>query len=299
MNFIFISILAYALNAGATIVDKILLVKTIPTPLVYVFYINLLGLLAIFLLPFGVILNPNAIVLAVISGVVFVAALYFYFSALKVGEASVVAPIAGSLNPLFSLILGSIFLGQLFSNQQYLAFFVIILGTGVLTFNLWFSKVSFNKQLIAMVIAGFCFAVSYLFLKESYLLSNFLTGLVFNRLGGASVVLSFLLFPSFRRQIFASNIKAHHFANKTSIFLMFGQLMGGTSGLLLNYAISLANPALVNSLFGVQYLVILITALLLGRKKHNILEEHVSGGVLFQKILGAVILSLGVYLLAV
>lgn len=299
MSYILISIFAYALNAGATVIDKILLTKSVPTPLVYVFYINILGLLTMFLIPFGVMFNFNALVFSVVSGIGFIFALYFFFTALKIGEASVVAPVVGSLNPLFSILLGSIFLSQHFESKQYLAFAVIILGTGILTFNQWFSKIKFNQQLFSMIMSGFSFAISYLFLREAFLQSNFITGLTISRLATAMIVSTFLFFPAIRSQIFGSKISHNGFANKTSILLAAGQIMGGLAGFILAYAVSLANPALVNSLFGAQYLVILIVAIILGRNHPHLLDESLSRKAVMEKIIGAATLSLGVYLLAV
>ncbi len=295
MNYVLIALFGYILNAGSTIIDKFLLDRSIPNPIVYVFFINILGLLAVLLIPFGVKFDFAPVFLSSISGWAFVFAVYFYFKALRVGEASVVLPIVGSLNPFFSLLLGSIFLQQIFTQKQYLAFFIILIGTIVLTFNLWVSKVKFDTQFISMVLSGFGFAISYLALREGYNLSNFITGLTFNRLGASVLVLCFLAFPSLKKQIFQSKVQTNKFANNTTTLLGLGQIMGGLSGLLINFAVSLANPALVNSLFGAQYLVILVAAFFFPK----LLEEKMSVKVIFQKILGAAILSTGVYLLAI
>ena len=74
--------------------------------------------------------------------------------------------------------------------------------------------------------------------------------------------------------------------------------MGAAQGFLLALAVSLASPALVNSLFGMQYLVILGVSLALAKKAPQLLDENLSKAVVWQKILGAGILSLGVYLLS-
>ena len=73
--------------------------------------------------------------------------------------------------------------------------------------------------------------------------------------------------------------------------------MGAISGLLISFGITLASASLVNSLFGVQYLVILFAAIFFAKKYPHLLEE-LSRKVVTQKVVGIVIISVGLYLLA-
>ncbi|MBI2334948.1 beta-galactosidase [Candidatus Daviesbacteria bacterium] len=294
MSFLPIAILAYALNGGAVVIDKILLNTSLPKPAIYTFYISLLGLFTLLLLPFGFQWQFAVLPAALFSGVAGTLALLTFFQSLKMGQASVAGPLVGALNPLFALILGTLFFNQLISPSQFIAMLVLILGAGVLTFNVWFSKIDTFRQFLIMALAGFLFALSYVFLKEVFLQSNFVTGLVLTRLFGAGAALTFLFWPGFGKQIFASRIKKH-----TSLLLLAGQSMGAAQGFLLAAATALASPALVNSLFGVQYLVILWVALVLGKNHPRLLDENLSKKVVLQKIAGVAILSFGVYLLSV
>lgn len=299
MNFLPIALLAYVLNAGSTIIDKILLTKSVPNPLVYIFYIGLLGFLTLVLLPFGVNFGTTSISFSFISGICFNIAVYCYFQALKKGEASVVVPVVGSLNPLFTLLIGTIFLSYALTQIQYVAFFVILFGTGVLTFNLWARKVKTNLQFLFMAVAGFSFAISYIFLKEVFTQSGFFTGLVLTRVGASLSVLPLVFIPAFRRQAFSSKLTHNNFINKVSFLFLAGQAIGAIHGVMLTVATYLANPALVNSLFGVQYMVILAVAIFFANHhKEKLLDENLTKGVLVQKLIGAGILSLGVYLLS-
>lgn len=293
-----IAIVGFALNGGSTLIDKILLNKSLPSPFIYTFYINILGLLAILLIPFGLILSPEVLVSGILAGVIFVFALLYYFESLRVGEASVVAPVVGSFNPLFALLIGAIFLKQAITNTELLAFSILIFGATILTANIWLAKLKLNKQLLFMIIAGFCFGLSAVILRETFLLSNFITGLVISRLGGALVVLFFLFNPKIRSQIFSSKVSKNNFLNKTSLLMFSGQTLGALSGLLIAFAVSLANPALVNSLFGMQYLVILIAVFILEKYHPNLLDENFTKAILAQKIIGVGVLSLGVYMLS-
>lgn len=296
MNFLPISILAYIFNGGATVIDKILLQKSLPHPLVYTFYISVLGFIVIALIPFGIQINFSTLIFGGLAGIIGNFALIAYFESLKQGEASVVSPIVGGLNPFFTLALGYLFLNQTLSSTQLTAFIVLISGSAILTFNLW-TKTKFNRQLLMMVLSGLLYAITYLLLKETFLISNFFTGLFISRFIGGIFVLFFLFSKKLRQEIFASKASKHHFANRTGLLLLSGQIMGGISGFLLTYAVSLANPTLVNALFGVQYLVILAVALVLYERHSHILGETLTSHTIVQKIIGVIAISFGLYLL--
>ncbi|MCL5784480.1 MAG: EamA family transporter [Patescibacteria group bacterium] len=299
MNFLPIAILAYTFNGGAILIDKILLRTSLPKPITYTFYINFLQLATLLLIPFGFSFHPGpGVYMAIISGIVNVFALYAFFASLKQSEASVVGPIVGFLNPFFTIIVGGIFLNQNLSSIQYLAFFVLISGAIILTLNLWIKKVKFDKKFLWLLGAGLLFAISYILLREAFLKLSFLDGLIISRASSGFFVLTFLLYPNIRKQIFSSRSSANNVGSKATLLLLAaGQTMGALSGLLTTYGVSLVNPALVNALFGIQYLVILIVSLILARKHPHLLEEKLSKKVIFQKVLGALVISFGLYLL--
>lgn len=299
IGFLPIAILAYALNAGSIIIDKILLQKSIPNPIVYVFFINTLGLLTVFLIPFGFSLpNLQVILLCTFSGIAFAVALFAMFTSLKTQAASVVGPIIGALNPLFTIVIGWLFFAQLLSPIHIFAILILVFGALVIGINFNKSKVILNKNLLWMVASGAFFALSYVLLREAFLHTNFISGLILSRLGGVLFVLPLLLFPNLRQEIFTRNNQSSSQTKITTVLLFTGQIMGAAQGLLLTYAVSLASPALVNSLFGVQYVVILIFALLTFKEHPRWLGENLGRAAIFQKIMGVVILSIGLYLLS-
>ena len=299
MNFLPIAILAYALNGGALLVAKIQLQTSLPNPLVYTFYTSVLQLLAIFLIPFGFNSNISepALIYSILSGIAFVFALYTLLYSMKENEVSVVGPLVGALNPFFALLFGVTLLNQAITQTQVAAFSILIIGALVLSANLWMKKLALGKQLTLIILSGFLFGLSYVLLREAFLQTNFIPGLIASRAAAGLFVLPLLILPKIRAQILGrgsstSNIK------QTGLIFMGGQIMSGVSNFLLFFGVSLASPALVNAVFGVQYLVILIVALILAKKSSKLLDERLSGNIIAQKIAGAVILSFGLYLLA-
>lgn len=298
LSFLPISILAYALNGLSLVIDKILIRKSIPQPVVYTFYVAILQFLVIFLIPFGFSLQFNqSFYLSLVSGLTSVVALYALYTSLKLNEASVVGPVVGSLNPLFTALIGTLVLNQYLSQSQYLAVLGLVLGALILTFNQAFAKIELSQKFWWMIGSGLFFAISYIFLRQAFLQDSFINVLVNSRLAAGILGLLLLVPTSTRQAIFHPPGNFVHHSKTVAVFLALGQAMGAGQGLLLAFATSLANPALVNSLFGVQYLTILIVALVLFQKYPNLLDEKLTRGVILQKLLGVAILSWGLYLL--
>lgn len=297
MNFLLVATLAYIFVAGAAVADKILLRKSVSSPLAYTFDVNILQILVLILIPFGFSFSlDQATYLSIASGVTSVVALYFFFLSLKLNEASVASSLIGVLNPIFALILGSLFLSQFLTSTQVLAVFVLIGGSVILTLSRHFSTLEFNHKFLPMIASGFLFGLSYVLLRQAFLQTSFINGLVVSRVAAGVCALLLLVIPHIRREIFSPRSNA--VSSKNSFFIMIsGQIMAGISGLLITYGITLTSPAIINSLFGIQYPVILILALLVSKKYPHVIDEHLSRHVIARKALGIIVLSFGLYLL--
>ncbi len=299
MSFLPIAILAYAFAAGSTVIDKILLRKSVSNPLTFTFYVNILQLFIVFLIPFGFSFSFSlSTYYAIISGIVSVLALYAFFVSLKYNEASTAGPLIGIFNPFFALLIEWLALGQLLTKTQYLAVGILGIGSIVFTHNQWSSKLKFNHTFLWMIISGFLFGLAFVLLRLAFQEGTFLNGLIISRIAAGLFAATFLIFPIVRRQI-RSHKAESPMVSKTSAALLLGaQILGAISGLLISFGITLASASLVNSLFGVQYITILLLAIILAKKFPHVLDEHLSKNVVIQKIIGVFILSLGLFLLA-
>lgn len=290
-----ISILAFILNGVAVTVDKFLLVKVIPDPLFYVFYFSLVSFLAVLLLPFTHIPTKEVFILSSASTVLWTLGVHFMFKALKVGQIDRVIPIIGSLNPLilFLIALGS---GTILINEIW-GISILILGFIFLTLSAWIGKISKN-ELLFEVLSATLLALSYLILREAYLKENFITVLVWSRFILIPVALIFLAVPLLRSRVIPSQPQGISLIKKGGFLFAFGQVSAGISQFLIFFAISLANPALVNSLQGIQFVFLFIAALLLSKKFPVIFKETYSKKVLLSKIIGILLIGFGLYTLA-
>ena len=299
MSFLPIAFLGYIFNGTAILVDKLLVDTRIPNPIVYTFYLSLLTPVTLALVPFGFVMPTlYTLALGILAAVTYITALLIFYTALKHDEASRVSPVVGVFTPLFALVLGQLIFFQLLSPRQTAASILLILGLITLSSTAWFKNRLERKHLAFMAGAGLFFAFSMLILREVFLTTNFITGLVISRVPMSFLALTFLLSKDAREQIFANRITKNHFVNKTSQILFLGQISGALGGFLISYAIFLINPAVVTSMQGVQYMFILLVVLLLSKKYQSLLDEHFTKKVVLQKVIGAAIIFLGLFILA-
>ncbi len=315
-----IAIGAYLINAGVHVADKFLLSKKIHSSITYAFYVGIWSIFNLVLLVFAPwIPTWWELILDLSAGLLFLATLVFWYKALHQSEATRVVPIVGALVPIFSLFLSSLFLGESLSQRQLLAFVVLICG-GVLisikhtkfysakiiiakvryVFGLVFGEVHAKSRptwrlITNSIISAFFFAAYYVLIKCIYLSQPFIGGFVWSRLGSFLGVMLFLLIPVWRKRIVKhqKGIKT----TKNLSFFFSVRLLAALAFIMLNWAISLGNVAMVNALQGVQYLFLFLIILVISTKFPRVLREELGGGVMLQKIIGILFVGLGLYML--
>jgi len=314
-----ITVSAYFINAGVYVADKFLLSKKIHSSIAYAFYVGIWSIFNIFLL-FLAPWMPNAreLTLDLLGGFLFLVTLVFWYKALHQSEASRVVPIVGALVPIFSFILSFVFLGETLSQQQLLAFIILICG-GVLI-SIKHTKVySYQKVIIRIrevagdifgevpagaqptsrllinsVTAAVFFAAYYVLMKFIYIYQPFVGSFVWSRLGSFIGVLFMLFVPDWRKVIVKQQKGTK--TPKNMFYFLTVRLLAAAAFIMLNYAISLGSVAVVNALQGVQYLFLFIMILIVSTRFPKVLNEQLGGGVLLQKLIGTLMICLGLYL---
>ncbi len=300
MLWLIVAILAYLILAVVFLVDKYLLVGPIPNPKVYSFYIGVLGVAVLLLVPFidFYILEPFQFLLAFISGASFIWGIFWFFKGLKQFESSRIVPAVGGILPIFTFLLVYLFSGgkEILQLWEVLAFLLLIFGSVLITYEK--SKGIPLKSLRVSTVAAFFFAVSFVFAKYVYLENPFLLGLVWIKLGGVLMALIFLFNRRLRSELFKEKIGLQ---KKTAAIFLSSQTAGAGAGILQNWAIALAPLAyiaFVNALQGVQYVFLVILAVLLSLKFPQLLKEQISREVILQKIVAILLIGAGLALLA-
>lgn len=320
--YISIAIFAYFLNAGVYVADKYLLSKKIHSSAVYAFYVGIWSIFNAVILIFAPwVPNLGQLILDLSAGALFLITLVFWYKALHQSEATRVVPIVGALVPIFSLTLSWLFLHEPLSRNDLLSFAFLIVGGILISIKytkFYVVKQSWNKVteifgqvlgkihaeyhptrrlLINSVVSAALFGAYYVLIKYIYLHQPFIGGFVWSRFGTFILALLILFIPSWRQPILETRREGQS-PKKLAFFLLI-RLLAAAAFILINYAISLGHVAVVNALQGVQYIFLLLLVLVFSAKFPKILNEELGRGVIIQKILGTILIGIGLYLLVI
>ncbi len=295
-TYIIIAIIAYSLLAINGVIDKFLLTKAVRHPIAYAFFIGITGPLTWVLAPFGLkFLSGGDLFIAIVAGASFVLALYYLYVAIQLTSVSRILPIQGGLVPTFTLLFAYLILGERLSSYQMLAF--IFLVAGAVLISLKRDRTGWHPRALGhALLAAVLFAWSLTLTKYTFDHSNFVSGLIWTRLGFLLTSLAFLIPAKSRHYIF-NTPKQTSSDNK---FLYYGaRLTGGAAGLMQNYAIAIGSVTIVNAMQGTQYALLLIVTAFLSRYFPKILKEEVNKKILAQKILAVACISAGLVFLTI
>jgi len=276
LPWLYFAIFAYLFNALAFLIDKYLLVTHIPRPFAYAFWVAILSVSAIVLIPFGVATQSvGYLLISLISGGSFFIALIFLYKAIKTSDISVASTMSGVATAVFSYFLAVPLLGEPTGIINSTAIAMLIVGMFLL------GRADKSIWLLA-IWAGLFFGISFVFLKMSFDASNFINGLFWTRMGFVGAALVSLVFNPLRKDVIGS------FKNtrlRVRAVFVGSKLLAAAGFLLLYYAIRLGTVSVVNSLLGFQFLFIFILALMF-KSRIPSLEENIDKRHIVNKIIG-------------
>jgi drug/metabolite transporter (DMT)-like permease len=294
LSWISIALSGYLLLAFTGVADKFLVSKVVRAPVAYAFYTAITGPLSLVLVPFGArLLSLHDFIVALLSGVCFIIAIYYSYSAISKSSVSRVIPIQGGLIPLFSFLFAYLVLHERLSQPQIIGFLFLVVGAILISsrkeHNVWSHKAFF----LAATSAVF-FALASVLTKYIFVQSNFISGMVWTRIGFLLPVLPILAFKKNREAIF----NAPKEAGVKNVALYYSSRITGTAGgFLQNYAVSLGSVSIVNALQGTQFVFLLLITSFLSVYFPKVLKERINAQTIFLKLVAIVLISCGLYLL--
>ena len=296
---IIFALAAYIIFAAATITDKYLLAKPIPDARVYAFYTGVLGLFVLVFAPFGFsVPSVPVIFFGIFAGGLFIAALYLFFAALKMGEVSRVGISLGGLTPLFTLGLTYIGTGELPERGEFFAFIFLIIGSLIVAFD-QYERIINNAKIIGLIIASsFLFGLYFTIAKFLFSAQPFVSAFIWIKLGGALFALLFLAYPQARKIIF--DRKKSPSKQSGGIFVV-KNAGGGVAALFLHLAVSMARVgevAIVNALQGAQFTLVFLGAIFLSKRFPGVVQEKIDREAIIVKSVGTGLIVLGIVALA-
>lgn len=297
MNWIFLSFLAPLFWASSNLFDKYALEKVARGVYDFLFF-GTIGGMCVFLisyLVFGIEQFIPEALFAIASGFLLNYDYLFYSYALKKEEVSRIVP----LYILYSipLLLLNVFLfGEVISRIELFAFIVILIGALILaTGSIGTRLFQYRKGVLWMMPAILVIAVSFTFFNQALKHLSFTDAFMYDLLGFSLAGFSFLLVPSWRREIISgvkqATIRKYQLFFVNDVFDLSGQLA-------FKYALLLAPSAgLVAVIGGIQPFYVLVLASLSTIFFPHILKENISQGSLLQKLIGVIIIVAGVSIL--
>lgn len=306
-----IAISAYFIMAIVNVADKFILEHVVSGPRTYTFLVGVSGAAVIVLAPWFLAWPGFALFLFnLLVGSFFAAGIFFLYSALKGHDASQIFTLVGGTVPIFTIILSIIFFHEKFTANQWTAVLYLILGTMIISaistrHSIWyevkkFLHIHFEKKwqsiLFAFISAVF-FALFWFGSKVSYNTQEFLSAFIWIRLGTFLAVVCLLLSKHNRQEI-AKDLKKSK-GKKQNKFIFVGTQLGGALGSILqNYAVALGSVALVTSLQGLQYGLILAFTYFISVFYPKIIKEKSTHKIMTYKIMAAVLVAMGLFYMA-
>jgi drug/metabolite transporter (DMT)-like permease len=301
MDWIVISVLAYLLLAVESVANKFLIVGKVKSWRLYLFYIGLLSLISLVLIPWGFVWPSWKVSAgAILSGIFFFAYLAVLFSSLKKWTASRVFVLMGAVNTLSILILALVFLGETFTFYDLVGIMCLIGGSFFISYR--YDKLRLFQGYKWAILAGILSAISFAILKLAYDAHavsghNFVGVYIFSRFGITGMTLLLLLWPNYRQRVFSllkkgkSKEQAENFG-----WVLLIKVLSGVAAVMVNYTVAVGSVTIVNALSAVQYLFIFFLSIILGYYFKSALEENLDRKNIFYKTVGAALVVAGIIL---
>lgn len=292
-NGILVAISAHGLIGITLVWDKILLKRPETRNLIsYVFWLGFISIFGLALAPFGFRL-PKAPVAALAfgAGLLHMAAMFFYYAALKAGEASQTLAIMGGFSPVATALISIPLLRNPIGGPAVLGGFLLLVLGGFVMFAS--EKTDIAKVLPSTLLASASYGLVNVLQKLAFDQTNFVSGYVLFTLGTFTGALVLLIRASWRRQIF----KKHGRSEPQNWFWYFlNRFLNGLGSFLVFYAISLTRPALVDAITGLRYVLIFGVSYGVTVLRPRWLHEDFSGAVLFGKSVATALVVAGLVL---
>ncbi|MFA7653964.1 MAG: hypothetical protein WCX97_02885 [Candidatus Magasanikbacteria bacterium] len=298
--YISIAISAYLILAIVAILDKFIVEKSVPQPVVFVFY-STIFLFPLFLLaPFGNGMPAGVFdwSMCIISGFGFSLALWATYLGLRQCEVSHLGPLIGAATPFFVFWLSLVFLYEAFTARQIGAIVLLVLGSMIISFQQNYRR-GWNRGILWGVLAGLLFAISHIASKYIYGVYGFASGLIWTRwfMGVFGVLL--LLSPAVQA-IFTKSKKAvdrGHSMGKQILLVGVNKSLGLFGVMLEQYAIAIGSVTIVNALVGVQYGALILLVMFLSFFWPRLFHEDYTRSEIVQEILAVAVIAAGLWML--
>jgi len=128
MEWAVFALLAALFWAMSNIIDKYVLTKLVKHPVVPLMILGIVGFVLSVLIYFFIGFSELSVILMLLglfNGALYIVAVFFYYKATQIEEISRLAPLLFT-TPIFVMIFGFLFLGELFTTMQYAGVMLLV-----------------------------------------------------------------------------------------------------------------------------------------------------------------------------
>lgn len=291
MTGIFFAFLGQLLLGFSLVMDKVLLNQKPKKDQVlsYIFWIGVLNFVGLLLVPFGFAApSPATIILSLIAGAIFLLSMAAYYVALTKGGVSSTLAIVGGFAPIATYFIADLFAFSPLNATEKTTFALLVAGGFLLFFT---EKFNFKKIFLWVILAAVSIGLANVSQKLAFNTANFVTVFVLMKFFTGIFALCLLAIPSLRKKIFTSSTDTSH---KYKVLYFLNRLLSGAGSFLIFYGIALeVQPALIESLSGVRYVLIFLIAVAISKFKPIWLSEKLHGWSFIGKIMAIILIVFG------
>jgi drug/metabolite transporter (DMT)-like permease len=291
LNGVVLAIVSHVLIGGSLVWDKVLLKRKGTQNLIsYVFWLGSISIFGLALIPFGFrVISLKLAGMSFGAGLLDLIASFFYYSALKSGEASEELAAVGGFGPVATALISIPLLKAPIGGD--LTGFILMSAGG---FAMFFAEhVPLKKVASNVLLAAGGFGLMNVLQKMVFNQTNFVSGYVFFTLGTFVGSIALLLPPTWRTQIFCNSGRAQP---KSKFWYMVNRFIAGVGSFLVVFAVSRTSPAIVQGISGVRYATIFLAAYVISKYRPSWFREDFCGRALVSKTIGTGLVIVGLVL---
>ena len=259
--------------------------------------------IAILLLPIIIIIQPSVLqnfnisyLLIATNGTLYLLATLPYFYALEKDDASLTVPLFQMI-PVFSFILGYIFLKETLNLTQIIGGVIIMISSIFISLNISDIKKMRMKWDVfgLMALSSILYALNFIIFKHFAIETDFWTTSFWEYIGFALFGIFLLLFIKSYRKGFLNAIRQ----NKFQVLGINGlnEIFNIIAKIAFNFASILTPVTMVWIINGLQPVFVFLFGIVLTLLLPKISQEDISKKTLIQRIIAIAVITIGVYLI--
>ncbi len=297
MSWVILVLIATVIWSISAIINKFCRVRLIENSLGYIIFIapvSLFALILLFFEPFTLLPAKEAF-FALLTGLAITLGYGLYLEAIHKEELSRVYILFG-MCPLFVLVLATIFLKEVLTIRQYIAFALIFIGSVLISFRKVEEKIKLTVGALLVLLSSLFFALQDILFKYISKV-NLTTMMLYREAGYLASVLLILLISAKARKYTKKVIK--DLSLKQTLLVYSAEILGMAGIFLVYLAIQRGPVSLVSVTQGFETIFIFILTILISLFLPKILKEGISIKTITIKIISIVLMFGGLYLVAI